>query len=98
MSSTYAIQLTFAQIIALVDIALNDTTETSPRWDGRTLAALADRRGLISVPQLRTKHETKTQRIARFNRARLTKKGEAYLEMARYEYRSAEEFLEQAAA
>ena len=94
----YAVQLTYAQIVALVDIALASEAEASPRWDGRTLAALADRRHLISLPHLRRSRETRSQRLARFAQASLTKKGTAYLEMAKYEYKSAEDFLKDAAA
>ena len=91
--------MTYAQIVALVDIAIDTDAEDSPRWDGRTLAALVERRELVQLPHIRdTKKETRSGRLKRFKRARLTKKGEAYLNMAQYEYKTCEDFLKAAAA
>ena len=43
----YIVKLTLNQIVALVDIEDDYKGDDTPRFDGRTLAAL-DRRGLIS--------------------------------------------------
>lgn len=95
----YAVQLTYAQIIALVDIALDTKAEDSPRFDGRTLKSLVENKHLVSIPHVRdVKKEDRDHRLARYARAHLTKKGEAYLEMAKYEYKSADDFLRENAA
>lgn len=96
--SSYLVQLTARQIIGLVDIDAGYVGEDSPRFDGRTLGALFDRKGLITIPTIRSTQETKAEHRARILKARLTKKGEAYLTMARFEYRTATAFLRAAEA
>lgn len=78
----YQVQLSANMLIALVDIDQGYVERDSPRFDRRTLKALA-RRQLIDKPRVRS---IKTQPA-------LTLKGRAYLAMARFEYKTAEEAL-----
>lgn len=98
MSTRYAVTLSYAMIVGLVDIATDYDGEDSPRWDGRTVVALSERKELVALPAVRSSKESKKERVARFKKARLTKKGQAYLQMAQFEYKSAEEFLAARAA
>lgn len=89
----YLVQLSAGAIVGLGDIAEGYEGDDSPRWDGRTVYSLAYNKGLITVPDATKKKETRVERVARFKRVKLTKKGEAYLALAEFEYRAAEERL-----
>jgi len=81
--SIYYVRLSYAMIVALVDIEQHYKGDDTPARSKRTLAAL-ERRELI--------RPLKDLGYA------LTARGKAYLSMARYEYKTADEFLERAAA
>jgi hypothetical protein len=78
----YHVQLSLAMIVALIDIERRAprTVKDSPRWDGRTVAAL-ERRGLVGGTPGPRSIARGTDPLARS----LTAKGKAYLEMALWE-------------
>lgn len=76
----YIVRLSFRMLAAMVDIDAGHTYDDSPRWDGRTIAAL-QARGLIIVP---------SGALRPFlARTHLTPKGAVYLHVALYEYNRA---------
>lgn len=86
---TYAVTMSYRMVVALVDIHENYIGEDSPRFDWRTSRAL-ERRELVSGKIKKVKgKETYTS---------LTKKGKAYLEMCKFEFETAQQFIESLAA
>lgn len=78
----YHITISAAMIVALVDLSEDYKGEDSPRWNHGTLHAL-ERRGLIKILNEGQKSE----------KAKVTEKGEAYLEMCVWEYQHVQKLL-----
>jgi hypothetical protein len=85
----YAITMSYRMVVALVDIHENYIGEDSPRFDWRTSRAL-ERRNLVT---------NKTKKVkGKETFSSLTKKGKASLEMCRFEFETAQEFINSLAA
>jgi hypothetical protein len=95
MASNYRITLTFAQIVALVDIDEGYSDLDSPRWDLRTLIPLETKSLITKLPPRDKIDEMRDKNEGRIWGTKLTKKGRAYLVAALYEYNACRAELEE---